>query len=279
MTGWTPGVVSNVWSSLLPASSLMEQTLRGMALGFRYVELRQGALGACEERPEGDERLWPVPDRLRGLGEGAPACGFNLAIEAPFWSGDLNPNDSYLAGAADAAAALQPASPLVRLVDPAAAPGEPDAATEARLVRQVAELAAALGSRGCALALENSRQPVGALRRVLRRAAELNQGRAPAPRLCWDPHNELTSGGDPDETAATLQSAELFEFHFKQGDRTSLYPEVTLEGELDWPRLLAHPVLREPGRPALFEIPPGDDIWQRLERSVLVVQRAFGAMA
>jgi len=141
---WKLGVVSNAWTDLLPESSLVEQCLRGIPLGFTYVELRQRALGACEISVEGDNRPWPAPARLKGLVEALPRFGFNLAVEAPFWSGTLDADDPYLLQCAEAARAVAPDEAVLRLVDTAAAGGSPDPAEMDRLVEQTSLVSARL---------------------------------------------------------------------------------------------------------------------------------------
>lgn len=277
----TLGVVSNAWSDLLPATSLRAQCERAAAAGYGCVELRQRGLAECEERREADERPWPLPERLADLAAALPGIGFNLAVEAPFLTTRVDPRDPYLERCAAAARALGGSPPVLRLVDLSPAPAlldHEEAIDE--LGQSAAELAAHLWRGGVRLALENSRQPVGALRAVIRRAAFGLAESVPVPQLCWDPMNQIQQRlypEDPVETARSLAPEELFEFHFKQGRERALLPDVTGPGDLDWPALLS--ALRERGYrgPALFEIPAGPAIWERLEASTAYIRSLLGA--
>jgi sugar phosphate isomerase/epimerase len=266
----TLGVVSNSWTELLPGSSLLEQCCRAKGSGYGYVELRQRGLGECEERVKGDDRPWPLPNRLAELMEAVPELRFNLAVEAPFLTTPVSAQDPYLQRCVEAALALSIEAPVLRLVDLSPAPSalEDEHAID-ELGESVEDLARQLWRRGVRLALENSRQPLRALRAVIRRAALRLPEHAPSPLLCWDPHNQISQTflpEDPVETARTLPVEELFEIHFKQGGPGALEREVG-DGPLDWRALLAALRARGYRGPALFEIPAGEDIWERLERS------------
>jgi sugar phosphate isomerase/epimerase len=263
------GAVSNCWAVLLPASSLEAECRRGLSLGFRYVELRQRALGDAEERVSGDERPWPIPDRLAELARSLPELGFNLAVEAPFMTTPVSPDDPYLRCCAEAAKALGGSPPVLRLVDVSPAPALLNEAQVVELGRSMARLAEACAEMGVRLALENSKQPVSVLQQLMRHArAALNAG-VSAPRLCWDAHNQVSQtfmAEDPLETARTVPVEELFEFHYKQVLHGQLQQDVA-DGELDWAAILRALAARGYRGPALFEIPPGPDVWERLERS------------
>jgi len=266
----TLGVVSNGWSALLPTSSLVEQCQQAVQAGFGYVELRQRALGSCEEATPGDDRPWPLPDGLANLAATVPELRYNLAVEAPFLTSTLAPDDPYLARCADAALALGGERPVLRLVDVSPAHSVPDHEEAIdELGRSVEEVARRLSRRGVALALENSRQPLLSLRAVVRRAAFGLPDDIPIPQICWDPHNQIAQtflDEDPLDTAQTIGVEELFEFHFKQSRGGELQGDVG-DGEIDWPAILA--ALHDRGYcgPALFELPAGPDIWERLDRS------------
>ena len=265
----TLGVVSNVWAELLSTSSLEQQIYRAVEAGYGYVELRQRALGTCEERVAGDDRPWPLPDRLAGLRRSFPRLGFNLAVEAPYLTTAVPADDPYIQRCAQAAAAIGGRDPVLRLVDVSPAPAPLQGEAIDRLGRSLAELACDLGRQGVRLALENSRQPVTSLLAVIRRASRSLPEEVPIPQMCWDPHNQISqkfAAEDPVETARTIRMDELFEFHFKQGRGGELQRDVG-DGDLDWAVILAALDQRGYQGPALFEIPPGADIWDRLERS------------
>jgi sugar phosphate isomerase/epimerase len=141
------------------------------------------------------------------------------------------------------------------------------------LGQSVAGLAARLQASGVALALENSKQPVERLVALIGAALGSEPYDIPTPQICWDPHNQISqslAAEDPVRTAATLDIGMLFEFHFKQAKEGVLQRDVS-DGDIDWATLVH--TLRERGYhgPALFEIPAGPDIWDRLERSTRYV--------
>ncbi|MFN3650422.1 MAG: sugar phosphate isomerase/epimerase family protein [Armatimonadota bacterium] len=277
----TLGVVSNVWGALFAESSLEAECERAVRAGYGYVELRQRAVPGGEETVPGDDRPWPLPDRLQALAARFPQLGFNLAVEAPFLTTPLDPNDPYLQRCVEAAVALGGNPPVLRLVDvsPASSllsdPGEIRTLAEA-----VAAVARSLSHHGVALALENSRQPVAPLLQMLRLAGDSLSGGIPSPRLCWDPMNQAAqtlAPEDPLTTARDLSGPELFEFHFKQARNGELLPDVQ-DGDLPWSSLLL--ALRDGGfrGPALFEIAPGPDIWPRLDRSTAYIRSLLEAV-
>lgn len=282
MSAFRLGVVSNAWGALLGDSPLEEQCRRAHAAGFSYVELRQRGLGDCEESVSGDPRPWPLPDSLALLAHSLPELGFNLAVEAPFLAAPVSPDDPYVRRAAAAAAALGGSPPVLRLVDLTPVSGllEPGPLMD-EVAGSVGRLAASLWTGGVRLALENSRQPLSALRQVIHQAArDLPEG-TPHPQICWDPHNQISQDlfpEDPVETAATLPLAELFEFHFKQGPGGTVRSDVT-DGEIDWRAILSALHHRGYQGPALFEIPAGPDIWERLARSADYIRRLLAEVA
>jgi sugar phosphate isomerase/epimerase len=271
----TLGTVSNGWGDLLPSSSLPEQCRRAAEFGYGYVELRQRALGTYEERVAGDDRPWPLPSALAGLRGEAPGLGFNLAVEAPFQTSVISPDDAYIGRCLEAAVALGGEPPVLRLVDLSPAEALLDAEGIDRLGQSVADLARRAWRMGVVLALENSKQPVRVVRALIERAAISLPEEVPIPLICWDSHNQIAQRleiEDPVDTARTLGMEELFEFHFKQTHARELLPDVTGSGDLDWHEILEALHHRGYRGPALFELPPGPDIWERLERSTAYIQ-------
>lgn len=257
------GLVSNCWSALLPRSSLAEQCRLARERGFSYIELRQGALGEL-----GGETGVPTPAALRGFTEGLPGVRFNLAIEVPFQSREIQPEDcERLEPWRSAALALAPPGEAVlRLVDLSPPEGLPEPDRLLALAAGCARLVAWLWREGCTLALENSRLPVWVTLDIIRRAAAQVEGEAPGPRLCWDPANQVQHSFSPEDpvlTAASFAPGELFEFHYKQVVDGAVAPDVR-EGVLPWKEILAALAPRARGVPALFEIPAGPDVWDRI---------------
>jgi len=271
----TLGTVSNGWTDLLAHSTLIDQCRRAAAFGFGYVELRQRALGAAEEHVPGDDRPWPIPAALANLRAEAPGLDFNLAVEAPFQTTAIASDDPHLQRCLQAAVALGGPAPVLRLVDLSPAPALLDESAIDRLGASIARLAVQLADQGVALALENSKQPVRTLRALIERAAVLLSEEVPVPRICWDAHNQVSQHLEPEsplETARLVGIDELFEFHFKQSHLRELLPDVVGEGDIDWHAILQSLHDRGYRGPALFELPPGPDIWERLERSTVYVR-------
>jgi len=271
----TLGAVSNCWSDLLQERSLLEECRRAATFGFGYVELRQRALGSCEERVDGDDRPWPIPSALAELRRDAPGLGFNLAVEAPFQTSVIAADDPYLARCVEAVLALGGDSPVLRLVDLSPAPALLDMDGVDRLGQSIARLARRLWASGVALALENSKLPVQTVRALIERGALDLPEEVPIPRICWDAHNQIAQRleyENPVNTARTIGVEELFEFHFKQTHARELLPDVTGPGDLDWRDILQALHDRGYKGPALFELPAGPDIWDRLERSTTYIR-------
>lgn len=268
MASFHLGAVSNCWAAQLPHTGLEAQCGAALARGYRYVELRQRALAECEEQVAGDERPWPLPEQLRRLGKLFPDLGFNLAVELPFMTEPVDADTPYLERLCEAALALAEAGgrPLLRFVDVSPAPALLTAEQVERLAGSTAGLTAALASRGIATVLENSKQPVGTLLELMRQAAAGLEG-ITGPFLCWDAANQVQQTFVPEdavETARTVPVASVFEFHFKQLRDGALQPGVG-DGDLDWSAILAAFRAGDFVGPALFEIPPGEDIWERLD--------------
>ncbi|MBM3458528.1 MAG: hypothetical protein FJX77_08365 [Armatimonadetes bacterium] len=280
MSGLILGVVSNCWAAQLGEAGLEAECRRAAAEGWGYVELRQRALGRAEERVAGDDRPWPIPDALAALAAAVPGTGLNLAVEAPFLTTVLDPEDPYLLRCAAAARALSPADPVLRWVDlsPAATLLDHDEAID-ELGGSVANVARRLAVEGVRLALENSRQPVAALRAVIRRASLSLPERVRAPELCWDPVNQVMQQLQPEDPCLLAEEVglgELFMFHFKQCRDGQVLPDMA-EGDVDWARYVR--IMRRRGYqgPALFEIPPGPDARERLIAGRNVVQQLWDA--
>lgn len=262
------GTVSNGWAALLATSSLSEQCRLAVERGFGYVELRQGACAECESIEPGYDRPWPGPDRLAGLRKELPGLAMNLAVEAPFMTRPIPAGDPFLNRCAEGALALGGDPPTVRLVDLSPAPAILDDAGAERLGASVAGVAHHLWQRGVALALENSRQPVSALIAVIGHARAFLPEAVPAPRICWDPANQILQNfelEEPVEMAQSVPKDAWFMVHFKQVHAGAVLPDMR-DGELDWPAILAALDSRGFDRPGLFELPAGPDIWDRLDR-------------
>ncbi len=260
------GVVSNCWGAEEPALSLADLVLRAAEEGFEYVELRQGSLREGE-RPTSDGPPDPLGDVLAEVAGRTPQLGFNLAVELPFLSDIVGTDDPRFTTAVEAARRLGGRS-VLRLVDvtPPAGLLEHEESIDA-LGEALSRLAErAWGTGRVTLAVENSRQPVSSVLAVIRRARCTTPAPIPPPRLCWDPHNQLIQQlrpEDPHLSAGDLSPHEFFEVHFKQQRDGALLSGVE-EGDLDWRRIMQGLSRAGCCGPALFEIPAGERVWDRL---------------
>jgi sugar phosphate isomerase/epimerase len=260
------GVVSNCWRAQLEVGVSLEALIaEAERRGYNHVELRQGCLGAYETAAEGGPR--PDAEALRHLPRRFPRLQFNLAMALPYLGGGVTPaTPLFEAGLRGAIAVRGSETAHLRLVDTETAPetaiGEEE--TEARL----AALAAACAARGAILSVENARQPWGALRRLLDRARDRLGTACGALRLCYDPCNLLAAADRPDPRVETarLRADEIMLFHLKQAEAGSPLPVVG-PGAIDWPAQWAALQQIDYTGPRLFEIPPGPDIWERLDES------------
>ncbi len=269
----TLGIVSNVWADLLPILSLNALCRHAADQGHGYVELRQGALGDCEEQTPGAGPPLPIPSRLAALAAGLPELTFNLAVEAPFLTpgASLDPDRYDRCLEAALAFGCGPATcggaPLLRLVDIHSAQGRLTRDEFVAAVRGTVDLAERAAELGVRLALENAREPLSLLLDLLE-AAGRELGDERAPLLCWDAVNMLSAvvQEQPVRVLSRLRPAALALFHFKQTRGGAPQPAVSA-GDVDWGTILRS--LRDSGYagPALFEIPPGPNAWDRLAAS------------
>jgi len=273
---WPLGIVSNCWGALLGEREGLEaQCVRALEAGYQVVELRQRALAECQQTVVSDERPWPVADRLERLHAHVPGLQLHLAVEAPFISQPAPAKDAYLDRCIEAAKALGGGA-FLRLVDLApTSNGIDHDETIDMLGDALGGLGAHCWGNGLRLVVENARQPLSLVRRVIDRARFVMPRSAPPIGVCWDPANMVGVPGndeDPLAVAATFLSAgpeerdELAEVHYKQRRGTEQLREVGA-GDIDWAGVHRALAVNAYRGPFLFEIPAGPDIWERLARS------------
>jgi sugar phosphate isomerase/epimerase len=262
------GIVSNCWRTQLESGETLDALIAEAArLGYGHIELRQGCLGAYEAARDGD--TFPEPEALLQLHQRFPGTPFNLALALPFLSGTVSPQSPLFQTGLRAAVSLSGAgSRHLRLVDPETPAEALTAVREVEAAQRLAELAAECARADAWLSVENARQAWSSLRHVLDRARARLGDQAGALGLCYDPCNLLSAADHPDPQTATsqLRAEEIALFHYKQNRDGTPHPEVG-PGEIDWAAQLA--ALKRIGYTGacLFEIPPGSDIWERLDRS------------
>jgi len=257
------GLVSNCFLQQLGAGeSLADLIEKASQFGMDHFELRQTALGDCE-----DDSLMPNPERLGKLAEANKWSSFNLAIAFPFWDVRRSAADPLFARAREAAQALSPSQPHLRLVDLDSHFRTIDDLNSR--VDHVCSLAESMAATGGLLSIENSPYQSWPMLLSLLQACRQQLGNhRQALRLCFDPCNlfpaeaELATGA-----IRALAGNDLSMLHFKQRNGDGV--DVTLcQGAVDWQDQLSG--VAEIGYQGLglFEITPSEDFWSNLKDSV-----------
>lgn len=262
------GAITNSWREHLKTTSLMSLVGEAVARGAQHIELRQTCLGNCES---GEGENWtPHIDRLKSLTAAYPNISFNLAVAYPCLSQPADPQSPLFQSMLDAAAAVSPESPHLRMVDPAPfqslwqTPSDiPDTALS------IAALVSEASARRIVLSIENSGQPIRSLAMLVREV----RTRLPAQQgqwlgLCPDPTNQLRIDptSDPVGEVADLPLDMIKTTHFKQTLNGNALPTVT-KGDVDCLRMLQS--LRDKGYTgaAIMEIPPHEQVFHNLSAS------------
>jgi sugar phosphate isomerase/epimerase len=259
------GIVSNCWKVLLDGGTPLEELIaRGCELGYRVIELRQGALGAFE-----DARGRPLPELLSQLPRQFDDVQFNLAVEMPFLDPAATVDPVRWDEAFTGAQALSGRfPPHLRLVDLTTGPDRFEEIAAEDLAASLILGAEALAEANGCLSVEHAREPWKLLHGALSHARRSRPDLAPHLKLCYDPVNLLMTADAPDPTAVTqsLTADELSMVHFKQRRSGTPLPTVA-EGEIDWTAQAAAIRSLDYSGPGLFEIAPHEDVWNHLEES------------
>lgn len=271
------GLVSNCWKIQLEAGESLRDLIDGaIACGLDFIELRQGCLGEFEDK---GTRL-PRVELLHQLASDFPQVTFDLAVELPVFSEEIDPASAEVRVLIDAARALadehRPAH--LRIVDLVSkcvpSPRADDSHESAdfsqqHVMRSLRALQDELPSG--VLSLEHSFQPWKGFSRLFSAAGSKAESEAPpahSPKLCYDPCNLWLSGDDDllKEPRSLLHADWLSMVHLKQ--RVDGTVSTRFEpGEVDWGQQLM--VLDQAGYagPLLFEIASSTDIRDCLEES------------
>ena len=218
------GVVSNCWRVQLEAGEAIEKLIgQTLETGFRYIELRQGCLGDCEDDADN-----PIPERLDRLTSSFPEATFNLAMQLPVLTrpGEVSAGQRSLAVEAAQATRGSNRGGHLRLVDlesPAIDHADFDTTRDV-----VVELAASLPDG--VVSIENSIQPWAVFRSTFERLRES----VPDLRLCYDPCN-LWMPGDGDQAGSITDSIPIEWYsmvHFKQRRGNDVLTTLT-DGDVD----------------------------------------------
>ena len=233
------GAITNSWRAHLTRESIESLVRQAAERGAMHIELRQTCLGDCETG-EGDD--WrPNIDGLRALVGQRPDMSFNLAVAYPCLSQEAQPKSALFQSMLDAAVAVSPDAPHLRMVDPARfdslwnAPADiPDTAMSiAALVQEAA-------ARGVTLSMENSGQPIRSLAMLVQAVRDsLPDEQGALLGLCPDPTNQLRidAGSDPVGEVEALPVDMIKTIHFKQTRGGEAIPTVDT-GDVDCLRQL-----------------------------------------
>lgn len=264
------GLVSNCWKVQLDGGArLTELVEQASDEGFRFVELRQGCLGDCEDSAS---RL-PFPHMLKELAERFPEITFDLAVELPVFSESIDVSSAAVDMMLQSANALSaPSHPAhLRIVDlvsktvPDTRPDDDNDGSRFSLqdvVDSLSNLKTELPTG--IVSVEHSFQPWTGFRTLFEvaNASDINV------QLCYDPCNLWLSGDGEaaDEITASLSVDWLAMIHLKQRVGSSVSSRLE-QGEVNWPRQLN---LLNDARytgPFLFETTPSEDVWECLRDS------------
>ena len=254
------GLVSNCWQHLLSSGVSIELLCQqALERGYSYIELRQTCLGDCET----SEHL-PIPSRLKQLAASVPKMAWNLAINVPIFSEDLTNSDLFQR-AIQAAVALDPLQPHLRIVDLTTVVDLPDVDDVAQRVSSAVHSMAEVGG---ILSLEHSIQPWGWFMSGFQGASDLLGEDSHRLKLCYDACNLLIPPDDiaPNNVSESLSVEQLSMIHFKQRQEGTILPTMDV-GDIDWERQLEIWAAKQYQGPALFEIAPSESVWKRLEES------------
>ena len=262
------GAITNSWREHLNSESIESLVGQAAERGAMHIELRQTCLGDCETG-EGEE--WrPNIDELKALVTQHPDMSFNLAVAYPCLSQEAQPKSALFQSMLDAAIAVSPDAPHLRMVDPARfdslwdAPADiPDTAMSiAALVREAA-------ARGVTLSMENSGQPIRSLAMLVQTVRDaLSEEQGMALGLCPDPTNQLRIDPDSDPVGEVeaLPVDMIKTIHFKQTrDGEAILTVDT--GDVDCLRQLKALRDKDYAGAAIMEIPPNEDVFDNLSAS------------
>jgi hypothetical protein len=268
------GLVSNCWKIQLDAgASLFNLVGRASEEGFRFVELRQGCLGDCED----SESRLPRVDSLNRLAQDFPEITFDLAVELPLFFEPTDVASSVVSIMLEGARALASVGrpPHLRIVDlvSKSVPNSRSASDEKKSEFRVEDVVESLRNLSNELpaglvSVEHSFQPWSGFRKLFELTKSQSDASGASPRICYDPCNLwLTNDGiHAHEITGSLPVEWLSMVHLKQ--RVAGAISVRLEpGDVDWPQQLALLKAASYAGPYLFETAPSEDVWQCLADS------------
>lgn len=262
------GAITNSWREHLESDSIESLVGQAAACGAMHIELRQTCLGDCET---GNGDGWrPNIDGLKALVARHPDMSFNLAVAYPCLSQDAQPKSALFQSMLDAAVAVSPDAPHLRMVDPARFDSlwETPADIPATAM-SISALVQEATARGVTLSMENSGQPIRSLAMLVGAVRDaLPDGEGMMLGLCPDPTNQLRidAGSDPVGEVEALPVDMIKTIHFKQTRGGEAIPTVDT-GDVDCIRQLKALQNKGYAGAAIMEIPPHEDVFDNLSAS------------
>jgi sugar phosphate isomerase/epimerase len=264
------GIVSNCWKCQLDqGQSLIQLIDQALASGFPAIELRQGYLGEFEADFAEAHCSESSRQRISDLSKRFSTIDFDLAIDVPFFGGQLQFDSGHFPAGIEAAKCLsQNNSPHLRLVDTSTRSRDPDSSTIETAIDVLTKMARRLIQEGGRLSVEHAYQSWDVFQFVMPQARQQLGPDADRLRYCFDPCNLLLTE-PPERIPAIVDSispADVSMIHIKQR-RHGLIQPVVADGDLPWPALLESLTSHGHHGPWLFEIAPDANVWSHLEQS------------
>ncbi|MCE2464166.1 MAG: hypothetical protein J4F46_09740, partial [Dehalococcoidia bacterium] len=192
------GAITNSWGEQIHGIDLARLVERVRRRGASHVELRQTYLGQYEEGAGDDWR--PVVDKMARLFRTFPGLTFNLAIAYPCLTTEPDPSSPRFQASLEAAKAVCPLAPRLRIVDTARFDGRCESPGDIPpTALGVADLARESARQGVYLFMENAGQPIRSMALVVQVARRMRSSEeAPFLGLCVDPINSIRVELDSD---------------------------------------------------------------------------------
>lgn len=267
------GAITNSWRERLESESIRSLVGQAAERGAMHIELRQTCLGDCETG-EGDD--WqPNIDNLKALVAQYPELSFNLAVAYPCLSQEAQPKSALFQSMLNAAVAVSPDAPHLRMVDPVRFDSLWDTPTDIPATAlSITALVREAAARGVTLSMENSGQPIRSLAMLVQAVRDgLPDEQGAMLGLCPDPTNQLRidAGSDPVGEVEALPVDMIKTIHFKQTRSGEAIPTVD-SGDVDCLRQLKALRDKRYTGAAIMEIPPHEDVFENLAASFTYLQ-------
>ncbi len=262
------GAITNSWREHLESESIESLVGQAAARGAMHIELRQTCLGNCETG--GGEDWKPDIPNLKALVAQFPALSFNLAVAYPCLSQKAQPKSAMFQSMLEAAIAVSPDAPHLRMVDPARFDSLWDTPEDIpNTALSIADLVRESAAHNVTLSMENSGQPIRSLAMLVQAVRDtLPPEQGSLLGLCPDPTNQLRidPDSDPVSEVEALPVDMIKIAHFKQTRAGEAIPTVDT-GDVDCLRLMQSLRNKRYQGAIIMEIPPHEQVLDNLSAS------------